>query len=175
MSDAVVRNHLDEWLRAVEMQRNRLLNEATASEWSIEGAFFAFALRNLHRAAEIAQEVTGSTEVSDALAEFDRAIPSAKDLRDVLEHFDAYSFRLGDLQHPGKPRLKRRVEEASDPWEGQRRRHAPPDSFGFQAWRTNGSMVIAAGELTVDVVDASASARALVVRVREALDTQAAE
>lgn len=83
------------------MQRNRLQNEANASEWSIEGAFFAFAIRNLHRAAEIAQEVTGSTEVSDALAEFDRAIPSAKDLRDVLGHFDAYWLGLGDLQHPG--------------------------------------------------------------------------
>lgn len=166
---AVVHSYLDQWLSAVELQRDRLLNDATGGVWLADGAFFAFALRNLLRAVEVAQQVSGADDVADALAEFHHAVPAAKELRDVLEHFDRYWLGLGDLQHPSRPRRARRAEEASDPWKDHRRRHAPPGSFGFQVWRTNGSFVIAAGELTVDVVSASDSARTLAERVRETL------
>src|SRR5437867_2079873 len=98
----VVRSYLHMWLSAVELQRDRLLNP-TGSELGIDSAFFALALRNLYRAAEAAKRVSRSSQVFDALVAFDRTMPFAKDLRDVLEHFDYYSLGIGDLQHRQHP------------------------------------------------------------------------
>jgi len=67
-----------------------------------DAALLAVAVRNVLRAA-IAVAALGDDEVLDAaIKAFDAALPGASDLRDVLEHFDAYEARRGNLQKSGR-------------------------------------------------------------------------
>src|SRR6059036_1809718 len=57
----LARLHLEQWLEGVELQRSRI-NEPTPN-WRIEGPFFAFALRQLYRSAELARACAGDAQV----------------------------------------------------------------------------------------------------------------
>jgi hypothetical protein len=60
------------------------------------------ALRNVHRAAEMAvrhlTDATARQVVRDALAAFDAELPGLVDARDIIEHFDEYRLGKGRLQ-----------------------------------------------------------------------------
>jgi hypothetical protein len=60
------------------------------------------ALRNVHRAAEMAvRHLTDATTrqvVTDALTAFDAELPGLVDARDIIEHFDEYRLGTGKLQ-----------------------------------------------------------------------------
>jgi hypothetical protein len=62
-----------------------------------EVALFAVALRNLIRAVEWAAKSHAPT-LTTALKQFHQVIPNAVDVRNLLEHFDAYEQGRGRLQ-----------------------------------------------------------------------------
>jgi hypothetical protein len=61
---------------------------------------FAMSLRELLRCADLATDLGVPT--ADLLREFDQVAPDAKDVRDVLSHFDDYELGVGRLQKPGQ-------------------------------------------------------------------------
>jgi hypothetical protein len=67
----------------------------------VDTCLFAIALRNFLRAAELMQAVADERHarpLGDALRRFYESAPDVKDIRDVLEHFDAYAQGRGKLQ-----------------------------------------------------------------------------
>lgn len=66
-----------------------------------DGLLFALALGDLHRVARTAQKEMQNKKIAVAIEAFDKAIPAAKDFRDVLEHWDAYGKGKGNLQKQG--------------------------------------------------------------------------
>jgi hypothetical protein len=143
---------VEDSLAAVEVERERLSED----QWKVDATFFIYALRDLLRYTELAERSAPPTAASDMrreLEKFNAAVPNLVDLRDVLEHSDAYLEMKGNLQHaPGTRERKRKPESAIDPWEGKRPRRAPPGSFGFWAARqTDDDLLVGAGELELRV------------------------
>ena len=87
------------WLYAVETQleRARAADRDEALHWEIH--CFADALRNLLRSV---QEFRDAPGVRSALVEFDRSIPDARAIRDILEHWDEYINTEGRRQKDGQ-------------------------------------------------------------------------
>ncbi len=70
---------------------------------------FALLLREFHRAIDYARSIASRDRdgviekaLNETLAAWDQAVPDAKDLRDVLAHYDRYLKGKGDLQKNGK-------------------------------------------------------------------------
>ena len=113
---ARVRGYVAIWARAVRRQHDRItelsqsLNSRTPGDrerrydMESEVALFLVAIRNLLRAVEWALSLEPSLQ--QALDRFSKDVPNAVDLRDLLEHFDAYEQGHGNLQD-GKKRTKR--------------------------------------------------------------------
>ncbi|MPZ88958.1 MAG: hypothetical protein GEU81_12970 [Nitriliruptorales bacterium] len=55
--------------------------------------------------------VAAREQLSEALEDFDAALPGVSRARDVLEHFDAYTRGVGDLQQPNVGRRGRAPDE----------------------------------------------------------------
>jgi hypothetical protein len=110
---SVASAHLGIWHRAVVMQAERVLDAAVPPVTRQTDAYlFVQALREVLRAAELMKRAladdTRAEAVLRAMAEFDAAVPRAKDARDVLDHFDDYARGIGLLSHPGVRDPKRR-------------------------------------------------------------------
>lgn len=157
---------LKDSLVAADTERKRLSGDELKTDWQTDATFFVYALRNLHRSGELAARSAPSAVANDirrGLKEFKEAVPELVDLRDVLEHFDDYLEMKGKLQHPpGTPASKRKPDAAIDPWEGKRKRRAPPGSFGFWAAReADDDLLVGAGELELRVEEAFRAAEGL--------------
>ena len=77
------------------------MRSPTPDHAHFEAEVFAICLSRLRRAAEHASSVSGSHRIPSAIDAFDAAVPDVKDVRDVLEHFDAYLQNRGNLQKAG--------------------------------------------------------------------------
>ncbi|MFF4577261.1 hypothetical protein ACFY15_02455 [Streptomyces sp. NPDC001373] len=119
--------HLMRWLTAVELQAERVCapppfanpvgDTPPASGAGLaqeaDALLFASALRDFLRAADLIKWTVDGTvatsPVDKALHSFELAVPNLKDIRDVLEHFDAYEKGQGDFQ-------KAAVKGGQDVW-----------------------------------------------------------
>jgi len=104
---SVASAHLGVWQRAVVMQADRVLDaEATPVARQTDAYLFVQALRQILRAADLMKRALvddpRAQAVEDAIAEFNSAVPRAKDARDILDHFDDYARGIGSLSHPGR-------------------------------------------------------------------------
>ena len=83
------------WATVVQRQGDRV-KAADRDYVQAEIYQYALALRVLLRCGEVAAELGG--DVGAALSAFDAVAPDAKDVRDVLDHFDDYLLGIGRLQ-----------------------------------------------------------------------------
>ena len=95
------------WERGVYLQRHRILeSDETGISRRADAQLLALALRQVLRLAECCRAVaphnTWST-IDLALKRFKDTSPDVKDLRDVLDHMDAYLRGVGDEFPAGPP------------------------------------------------------------------------
>jgi hypothetical protein len=98
--------YLGVWCHAVEVQAIRIFAEGNGMPdgpmtRQTDSYLFAIALRNLLRAAALLRNAAPKSawsSIDRALNEFERKVPHAVDLRDVLDHFDDYARGKGELQ-----------------------------------------------------------------------------
>jgi hypothetical protein len=87
-----------QWLEAVARQSERVAAAPNTGAGQVEILLFVTALRNVIRGAE---KILGGDH--EAVRAFHQAVPGAKDVRDMLEHFDAYVGGQGRLQERNAP------------------------------------------------------------------------
>jgi hypothetical protein len=80
---------------AVRRQRDRLKQRPPQLA---DGYLFVIALADLVRAARVVQKLTKSKALADALCAFECAAPTAKNFRDLIEHWDDYVEGKGRRQ-----------------------------------------------------------------------------
>lgn len=93
------------WNTIVSIQQRRIATADSDFERQLDLYLFALALRGVVRAAEFARQAATSSgddeahdRISEALDGFTDAVPDAKHVRDILEHFDKYRLGEGRLQ-----------------------------------------------------------------------------
>jgi hypothetical protein len=95
------------WSNAADTQGKRLLTEGAsgpAARMNRQGdaILFAFAVRQVLRAAELVRDLcppgVARDAIDDALRGFHAGLPDVKDVRDVMDHFDDYATGKGKLQ-----------------------------------------------------------------------------
>lgn len=91
--------HLYRWSTLVELQAQRVRQQPFGDAQG-EMLLFAMSLRELLRCADLATDLGVPT--ADLFREFDQVAREAKDVRDVLSHFDDYELGMGRLQKPGE-------------------------------------------------------------------------
>jgi hypothetical protein len=100
------RGHAYIWAEAADAIANRILaNQEVTSVATGDAALLIIAVRNVLRAAELAQKVsTGAEEarIAAAIAKFRQELPDAEDMRDILDHFDRYEIGQGYLQRDAR-------------------------------------------------------------------------
>ena len=102
----VASEQLVTWRHAVQVQSLRILTDGAMGYTGpftrqVDVYLFALSLRNVIRAAQMVRAALDpgpASQAATALAAFDAAVPRAADVRDVLEHFDAYLSGSGKLQ-----------------------------------------------------------------------------
>ena len=95
---SLLKGHLATWTRAVQLQRTRIQEADTATDRQIDSYFCVISLSQVLRAAVEMRRCTGDALLNRACNRFQANLPDAKDLRDVLMHFDAYEKVRGNLQ-----------------------------------------------------------------------------
>jgi hypothetical protein len=97
--------HTVRWWKAVELQWARIQGvddaddpAAQMMQRELDAIFFVVALRDLLRLAEAVADDDSTGAVRHAIDAFQQTIPDAKNVRDVIEHFDEYSRGVGNLQ-----------------------------------------------------------------------------
>jgi hypothetical protein len=83
---------------AMALQYERLCESA---RYRPDAYLFAVALAQVVKAAEITDGALGSVETRAALKSFRAAFPHATDVRNVVEHWEAYAEGKGRLQKRG--------------------------------------------------------------------------
>jgi hypothetical protein len=107
LTPAEVQHELAIWQQSVLVMRMRIF-DITEGKFTLQGdiRLFAMAVRQVLRCAELARSVLpgpSRTLVDQALADFETVSPDAKQLRDVLDHFDAYLRGRGRAFPAGRP------------------------------------------------------------------------
>ncbi|MFE0087700.1 hypothetical protein [Streptomyces sp. NPDC058991] len=160
--------HTSAWMahRKVALDVHRILNGGDPDRAVMDAPYTVMALRHVLRGVEMTRTHLKTEEarklLSQALADFDKAVPGGKKARDVIEHFDEYAMGIGNLQQPAVRYAKDRTpdDELSemfnhrlewDQLDGERR------------------PVYAAGPFRVDLVAAEEAAFRLVCDAYEAL------
>jgi hypothetical protein len=102
---ALARSTANDAIRAVALQRDRIKGRdddayfaAAGFRQEVDVAFLLIALRWLREACQLIAELTVDAALPDALRDFDRRLPAARDLRDVREHIRDYIKGSGKLQ-----------------------------------------------------------------------------
>ena len=154
MVRARIRGHLATWMFAVEAQGKRVLEPEPQELQEANAYLFIVALRQLLRCidwaitnADTHGDGSRSKALRAAFANFDAAVPNAKDVRDIIEHFDDYERGRGDLQKKGEPALILMYED---------------DGSSFQLTLMRG--------YTINVTKAAVAAEALANRCMDELD-----
>jgi hypothetical protein len=122
---ALARSTANDAIRAIALQCDRIQDRdddayfaAAGFRQEVDVAFLLLALRWLREACQLVAELTGDEALADALGDFDRRLPEARDLRDVREHIRDYIKGSGKLQ-----------QKATAP-----DRLVPPGSLGSRTW-----------------------------------------
>ncbi|MFZ3555269.1 hypothetical protein [Streptomyces sp. BH055] len=156
-------DHLYKWHRAVGQQAERCLDlNRPNSSRQVDGYLFTQALRQALRAGEMVAnslpEGSARELARSAVDQFNRDCSTAKDVRDILDHFDDYARGIGNLAHPGI-RLKDRqpTEEAAIMFE-------PEVEFG-----PSGEFRLHCGDRVVDVTVAAKASDDLFSTLHEAI------
>jgi len=102
---AMARSAANDAIRAVALQRDRIKDRDDDAHFAAAGfrqevdvAFMLIALRWLRETCQLVAELTGDGALTQALSDFDRKLPDARDLRDVREHIRVYLTGQGRLQ-----------------------------------------------------------------------------
>jgi hypothetical protein len=82
----------------------------------VDFQFLIVALWRLRRAAKLALSATNSTLIASALAEFDRALPDLKDMRDAAEHRDEYEAGKGQKARIRNQALSIHIQDKPNEW-----------------------------------------------------------
>jgi hypothetical protein len=103
--------HLRIWHEAVATQRDRLVAPDPGSTTLRQSDAFLFllALRNLARAVDAVARRLGGRRAAEAFIEFTTRVPRWKDIRDLIEHFDAYEAAEGNLPTAATGSVERRT------------------------------------------------------------------
>src|SRR5437764_4607439 len=93
----VAHTHLAYWSTALARQRERCLRSGRLdAHQQIDHDLYAYCLAQLLTAAELCQRFDGSIQM--AIRSFNRVVPAARHIRDVITHFDAYEQGIGLAQ-----------------------------------------------------------------------------
>ena len=142
---------LKQWLRAAQLHAERITQvRDTPGDAQVDGWLFAAAIANVERAA-IA--IVGKSH--PAVLAYQAAVPDAKDVRDMVTHFDHYIRGKGWLQ---------RLDAAR-----------PVQGFNVFVQYDGDSLTLHVGDRSVRVAEAYRAAAELVDAVFEVLDAEAAE
>jgi hypothetical protein len=95
---AELAGYLVTWLKAVDLQRDRVLTGADDFARHTDSYLYALALHQVLRAATAIQGLSGDFDLKTGLEAFLSDVPDAQNLRDVLTHFDEYTAGQGRLQ-----------------------------------------------------------------------------
>ena len=98
MMPFTLRWQLEIAFEAMALQYERLCESA---RYRPDAYLFAVALAQVVKAAEITDGALGSVETRAALKSFRAAFPHATDVRNVVEHWEAYAEGKGRLQKRG--------------------------------------------------------------------------
>jgi hypothetical protein len=124
---ALARSTANDAIRAVALQRDRVKDRdddayfaAAGYRQEVDVAFLLVALRWLREACQLVVELTQNAALAAAVGNFDRRLPSARDLRDVREHIRDYIQGSGKLQRDATPpdRLVSMASLGSRTWLG---------------------------------------------------------
>ena len=98
---SLIKGHLGTWTRAVQLQRSRISGADFGTDRQIDSYFCVIALSQVFRAAVEMKRITGDALLDQACKRFEKDLPDAQGLRDILIHFDAYERGKGKLQKAG--------------------------------------------------------------------------
>ncbi|MFD4996983.1 MULTISPECIES: hypothetical protein [Streptomyces] len=110
--------HTSAWMahRKVALDIHRMLTEDNSDHAILDAPYVVMALRHVLRGVEMVRThlKTGEAKqlLTEALADFDKAVPGGKKARDVIEHFDEYAMGVGRLQQPLVPSKNRKPDDA---------------------------------------------------------------
>ncbi|MEU8164996.1 hypothetical protein AB0B97_00655 [Micromonospora sp. NPDC049004] len=154
------------WTKAVMVPAERLLHGPSAG--LPDALLLLVALRNVHRAATMAlrhmRNPDAKEHLTDAVAQFDAALPGLVQARDVVEHFDEYVLGDGNMQR----RLKREAASNGDDLsEAELAERYAPRLRG-----TGRHPLISIGPHTIDVTRAPNAASWLLARIYSAADLE---
>lgn len=146
----VARNHVAVWHAATRLQVQRLQESIDSPPWGYTDALlFVLALRDLLRAAEFARNRCPGVS-GKPIEQFEAAIPRARDVRDVIEHFDKYAVGKGDLQPKEQTRRRPEQQRPSEEW-------LPVDLAEHGQWLTETTIALGS-ELTLNWREAARAA-----------------
>jgi hypothetical protein len=101
---------LRQWLRAVEMEHDRIKDDAQDVDLRrADAALFVVAVRNIVRAARAVAALRKDPQLDAAIASIDSTVPGARNVRGRLEHVDDYAARRRRLWPFHRARLGQRV------------------------------------------------------------------
>lgn len=154
------------WTKAAMVPAERLLNGPSSG--LPDALLLLVALRNVHRAATMALRHMRNPEakehLTDAVAQFDAALPGLVQARDVVEHFDEYVLGDGNIQK----RLRREAaSNGNDLSEAELAELYAPRLRG-----TGRHPLISIGPHTIDVTRAPDAASWLLARIYSAADIE---
>ncbi len=110
-----IRGFVWRWANAVENQAARTIAAREHADREIQAHYFAVALTNLRTAVwwgrgycDKVKDGERSKRLTPALDAFDSAVPHARDVRNIGEHFEKYAEGKGDLQEDQREKNKQR-------------------------------------------------------------------
>ncbi|MEV4823107.1 hypothetical protein [Micromonospora sp. NPDC049274] len=154
------------WTKAVMVPAERLLHGPSSG--LPDALLLLVALRNVHRAATMAlrhmRDPDAKAHLTDAVAQFDAALPGLVQARDVVEHFDEYVLGDGNMQR----RLKREAASNGDDLSEAEL----AELYAPQLRGTGRHPLISIGPHAVDVTRAPNAASWLLERIYSAADLE---
>jgi len=155
-------NYLYTWYRAAVMEHERVVDQTRGrADRQVDAYQFVHALRQVHRSACMIRDALDGYarhEAGRAVADFEAAVPDAKNARDVLDHFDAYAQGMGNLSHPGTRTNQRTPTE-----------QAAREFDAFYETQGPNHYIVHLGRLSVDVTAGRHAADTMVDRVLDVL------
>ncbi|MER7994400.1 hypothetical protein [Micromonospora chalcea] len=154
------------WTKAAMVPAERLINGPSSG--LPDALLLLVALRNVHRAATMAirhmRNPDAKQHLTDAVAQFEVALPGLVEARDVVEHFDQYTLGGGNVQK----RLRRdAVSNGIDLSDAELAERYAPRLSG-----TGSHPLISIGPHSIDVTRAPNAASWLLGRIDSAADIE---
>jgi len=96
---------VETWWAGTALQHRRLSEATSPAHAMADVSMLVLALRNLLRAAYLAEKACPDGRIRAAILRFEARLPGLTEIRDVLEHFDEYAEGSGRFQkrEPDQP------------------------------------------------------------------------